>query len=101
MTSKDPKVRPSAENLLKLPMFAPITTKKTSLLLNLNARRNSYTTGFTLQSTFDTNRSLSTFRSDQSEEKKQTLQNDVLSYRNIMNHPIIQRKVIRNISRPI
>lgn len=54
-------------------MFEPIGIKKSSLLMNLNARRNSYSIGFTIQSNMDTNLSLN-------EIKKQTFQNDVLSY---------------------
>ena len=41
MTQKNPESRPTAEKLLELPMFNPNLSKKT-LLLNPNARRNSY-----------------------------------------------------------
>lgn len=104
LTNKDPKKRPTAEKLLKLPMFETIAAKKTSLFMNQTARRNSYTTGITIQSNLETNKSLNMFRNryidDPTDTKKQNFQNCILTYRKIF-FPILQRKTLRNISRPM
>lgn len=92
MTNKNPKSRPSAEKLLKLPMFSSLFARKQPLILN--PKKNSYTTGYSMQTNLYLYKS--SYLSD--DDKKQS---EVLSYRNIVAYPNIQRLGIRNKSKPL
>lgn len=96
MTIKNPISRPTAEKLLKLPMFTNQLFKRT-LSLSGSFRRNSYTTcsshsNFNLAkaATFDQKDSVD-------DDKKQLPLLDVHSYRSIVAYPNIQRMSSRYI----
>lgn len=92
MTTKKPKLRPTVDKLLSLPIFSTIVSKKAPLLAG-QGRRNSYTTGFCAL-TFDQNDFVST------DDENKKLQKDPLSYKYIRFFPNIQRVYGRSLTKP-
>ena len=92
MTAKNPVSRPTADKLLKLPIFTSINTKK-NLLFPVNSRRNSYTTCGSSQANFNLPKSV-TFDQNQSiqvaDDKKQITLDYVHTYK-LINMPIAPR----------
>lgn len=94
MCTKNPNSRFTAQQILKLPMFSPVLTKKPTFLNDLS-RKKSFTTGY-LGAKAQINKSM-TFDSTQSgfgsdgEDKPKIPAIDILSYRSINIKPNIQR----------
>lgn len=94
MCTKNPNSRFTAQQILKLPMFSPVLTKKPTFLNDLS-RRKSFTTGY-LGAKAQINKSM-TFDSAQSgfgsdgDDKPKIPALDILSYRSINIKPNIQR----------
>lgn len=91
MTDKNPKLRPSIDNLLKYPIFSSSFIMKSSLILC--PKKNFYTTGYSAQP--NTNSIL--YQNNFSDDYKNQI--EVLSYRNIVAYPIKQRNGIRNMAK--
>ena len=92
MTTKNPNARPSADKLLKLPLFQSEAAKKTPYLAG--SRRNSYGFGLNSSSNFFLNKSM-TFEQNQpettSDQQNPILLNEVHCYRSAAVHPSFHR----------
>ncbi|KAK8839792.1 hypothetical protein M9Y10_031500 [Tritrichomonas musculus] len=100
MTNKSPKVRYTAEKLLKLPMFSQSISKKKSPLFNGYVKKNMFTTGYNADLIKYNNLEQNIYKSAE-DPKKQECQSYILSYRNIVQYPNKQRIGIRNLTKPI
>lgn len=106
MTTKSAKSRLSAEKLMQLPIFTPVVSRRTSLVVEPGVK-NFYTTKLKnnlpnttlIRPIFDRNRYLTEDGENNNKEKKPTM--DVLSYRQINVLPNIQRMASRTQSKPI
>lgn len=105
MTAKNPAARPTAEKLLKLPVFAMCEKKKKKTGLMLAGRRNSYSIGLNSSANFFLSKSVTFDNSNDDEdndigdgvakkeadEKNSIPLMDVHCFRSVAVHPSIQR----------
>lgn len=107
MITKNPEARPTAEKLLKLPVFQSLKISKTNFLIG--SRRNSLTMGLNSSTNFFLNKSSNTFEKNDSDESSADENNnnsiplsEVHCYRSAAFHPSAHQLCMHHLTaRPI